>query len=397
MKLMSKIFVILALLIFSAVMAGGNVSADNYVDLDNHLIEWDEYLVLEVDFTQGSSAVIAIEISSTEPMDVWFIPDYSLVSLITDGKWYYYSGLSSSGSQVYNEFLNLDIGPDDWPHRTYYFVIMTYDLKVIRVDVECQVWIDYDGDGLCGPNDEIPLIDNDWLEALEDRLAGMESNLTLNHQWVTENITALSLTLDDLGNSISDEFLILRDDLDLKISGLLGELEILRVDIRDGLENNVAGLLEKTAILQSLLSTLEIQISEVCNTMDETMVSMESEIAALSEALNTTDEWLQDVENYMMVRMASLDANLSMLHYATGELDYVLVELDGREKENNDARTLEIQNAQTDIEKAQEDIKKALDEAEAARTVGMVTGVVGILLAVAAIVMVGRIKREAGI
>lgn len=393
MRTISKVLVFLALLIFTVIVAGGSVNADNYVDLENHPIEWDEYLVLEVDFTQGSSAVIEIQISSTEPMDVWFIPDHSLVSLITDGEWYYYNGLSSSGDQVYNEFLNLDIGPDDWPRRTYYFVVMTYDLTAIRVDVECQVWIDYDGDGLCGPNDEIPLINNDWLEALEDRLSGMESNLTLNHQWVMENITLLSSALDDLGNITSDEFLILRDDLDLKFSGLLGELENLRVDILDGLENNVTDLQEKIVILKSSISTLEMQISEICNTMDEITGSIESEITAMSEALNTTDEWLQDLEDYIMVRLADLDTEINE---ARTELNRDLIELSDRERDNNAASAEGNKLARADLKGTQEDIEDALVEAEAARTIGLVVGLIGVILAVVSIIMVIRIKRESG-
>ena len=390
MKPMSKILVLLALLIFSVVMASGGVVADNHAEVNDRDIEQGEYLLLEADFTHGSSAFVDIEIASVNSMNVYFIPGDSIGGFISGGTWYKWTTYSVSGVYTYDMLFTLDLGTDDWLHQTNYFVIEPSGIDTITVDVGYHVWIDYDDDGLYGDEDDDPIINKYWAEGIENRLAGMESNLTLNCQWMMENITALSSSLGNLEGSISDEFLIIRDDLDLKFSGLLGELETLRVDIWDGLENNVTSLQEKITTLRSLLSTLEIQISEICNTMDETTGSIESEIVALSDALNTTDEWLQDLEDYIMVRMASLDTELND---GVTTLNRDLIELSDREKDNNFASAEGNKAARAVLKEAQEDIENALDEAEASRKIGLVTGLIGIILAVVAIVLIIRSKK----
>ncbi len=390
MKKMSKILIFLALLIFSAVMASGSVVADNHAEVNDRDIEQGEYLLLEADFTHGSSVIVDIEIASINSMNVYFIPGDSFGGFISGGTWDKWTTYSVSGVYTYDMLFTLDLGTDDWLHQTNYFVIEPSGIDKITVDVGYHVWIDYDNDGLYGDDDDYPMLNYYWMGDIEDRLAVMETNLALNHQWVMENITGLSSSLDNLEGSISDEFLIIRDDLDLKFSGLLGELETLRVDIWDGLENNVTSLQEKITTLRSLLSTLEIQISEICNTMDETTGSIESEIVALSEALDNTDEWLQDVEDYMLIRMSSLDAELND---GVTALNRDLVELSDREKDNNFASAEGDKAARAVLKEAQEDIENALDEAEASRKIGLVTGLIGIILAVVAIVLIIRSKK----
>ena len=387
MKSMSKILIFLAVLIFSAVMASGIVVADNHAEINDREIEQGEYLLLEVDFTHGSFGVVDIEIASVGLMNVYFIPGDSLGGFISGGTWDKWTTYSVFEVYSYDMLFTLDLGTDDWWHQTNYFVIEPSTPSKIVVDVEYYVWIDYDNDGLYGDDDDYPMLNYYWMGDIEDRLGVMESNLTINNQWVMENVTALSSALDDLDDSISDEFLILRDDLDLKFSDLLGELETLRVGIWDGLESNVTGLQEKIVILQSLLSTLEIQISEVCNTMDETI---ESEITVLSEALNTTNEWLKEVEDYTMVRLASLDTEINE---ASTEFNQDLVELSDKERDNNAASAEGNKLARADLRETQEDIENALAEAETSRKIGLITGLIGIILAVVAIVMIIRSKK----
>ena len=215
MRTISKIIIFLAVLIFSAVMASGSVVADNHADVNDREIEQGEYLLLEVDFTHGSSAFVDIEVASVNPMNVYFIPGDSLGGFISNGSWYAWTGYSEFGIYSYDMFFTLDTGTDDWLHQTNYFAIEPSGIDKITVDVRYHVWIDYDDDGIYGDEDDNPLINKYWLEGIENRLAGMESNLTLNYQWVIENVTGLSLALDDLEVNTSDEFLILRDDLDL--------------------------------------------------------------------------------------------------------------------------------------------------------------------------------------
>jgi uncharacterized phage infection (PIP) family protein YhgE len=284
----------------------------------------------------------------------------------------------------------LDLGTDDWWHQTNYFVIEPSTPSKIVVDVEYYVWIDYDNDGLYGDDDDYPMLNYYWMGDIEDRLGEIESNHDLNHQWVMENITALSSALDDLDNSISDEFLIIRDDLDLKFSDFLGEMESLSIDIQDRVDGNVTGLQENITSLKSLLSTLETQVYEVYGPMNEMIGSIESEIAALSDALNNTNEWLQDVDDYMLIRMAGLDTKLNEV---STEFNQDLVKLSDKERDNNAASAEGNKLAREALRKTQEDIENALDEAETSRKIGLVTGLIGIILAVMAIVMIIRSKK----
>ncbi len=387
MKTRSKILVFLALLIFSVVMASGGVVADNHAEINDREIEQGEYLLLEADFTHGSSVIVDIEIASINSMNVYFIPGDSLGGFISGGTWDKWTTYSVSGVYTYDMLFTLDLGTDDWLYQTNYFVIEPSGIDTITVDVRYSVRIDYDNDGLYGNDDDYPMLNYYWMGDIEDRLAVMESNLALNHQWVMENITGLSLSLDNLEGSTSDEFSILRDDLNLKISGLLGELENLRVDVWDGLENNVTSLQKNITSLQSLLSTLEIQVYELCDSMNGTI---ESEITALSEALNNTDVRLQEVKDYMLVRMASLDTELNDGAIA---LNRDLVELSNRERDNNAVSAEGNKLARADLRETQEDIENALAEAETSRKIGLVTGLIGIILAVVAIVLILRSKK----
>ncbi len=453
MKLMTKILVFLAVLIFSAVMASGSVNADNYVSLNAHQMDSDDYLILEFDFTQGDSVYVDIDIQTIysgelHKVIVRLMPQASLGPIMTGGTLWHYNGYASGIVANYDKTFIMD--SDDWPYQTYYFVVMTGYINTVWLDVELSVLVDYDGDGLYGSEDSTPLVNDDWLANLEDRITGIESNLTLRNQWVMENITALSsdlsdkyrwtmenitalsTALDEFKDNTSDEFSnlrieldreisILRDDLDQEVSILLTGLEDLRVEmlaqdseLRNDLEDNVTVLRENITVLQSLLATLETQIYEVCDSMNETTMSMglelEAEIAALSEALNTTDGWLQEVEDGFQsdlenvsaevdlleswafvssTRLNNVDANLSLLYGAMYTVEKDLVELDNREFRNNDARVLEAQ-------KAQEDIEDALAEAKTARMAGVVMGLVGIILAIVAIVGVARVKSGDG-
>lgn len=389
MRTMSRVLVFAALMIF-VIMAIGSVNADNCIDLDDHTIEWGEYLVLEVDLTQGSSVVMELEFSSTGPMDVWFIPDYSLVSLITDGDWYHYGSLSSSNVYTYNKFLNLDLGTDDWWYRTYYFVITTHDLNTIDVDVDCLVWVDYDGDGVCGPDDEFPLVNDDWLEALETRLVGIEDNITLDYTYLSGLIDNLITGADAFEENVSDEISDLWMNLEQEVSSLLVGLEDIRVEIlsRDGgLEGNISSLQSGLASIQSSLLSLNLSLAELD-------FETEADLQLLKEGIIASFDNLSKLKDELRLEVKNIDANLSTLRDATYEFELELVNLDDREKENNDARVQESQLTQMDLEKVQEDIENTLAEAQAARTIGIVMGFIGIILAVVAILFVWKTRDK---
>ena len=426
MKPTSKILFFLAVLIFSAVMASECVNAENEIVLDNWRINvfrsstsshwFCDVLMLEIDFTQGDSALVEIDVdvvNNSKPITV-ALGQYIGERWSSQGNiGFFVVDSTFTADEVYSYNKQFQMTSDEWYHGTYYFLICPsgfWELtdEVIYVDVNFSVKIDYDGDGLYGSNDDHPYFNEAWISDLE-------YNITLNHQYIVtlgEYITNLSVALEDFEDNTSAEFASLRAEAYQVWNQVIDLSEVLRSEmlaqddeLRKELKDNVTGLRENITALQSLLSTLEIQVYEVCDSMNETTVSMglelEGEITALSEALNTTDEWLQEVEVQLETNLASTndrigeveDDMLGRLAVAKTEFNLALIELDGKEKENNDARMLEIQDAQMDIENAQEDIEDALDEARAARTVGLVTGLVGIILAIVAIVLIIRSKK----
>ena len=462
MKPMTKILIFLAVLIFSAVMGSASVIADNEIVLDDWKIdsssEYIGYLLLEIDFTQGDSALVDIDVDSvvfhpTRPMSVYFLQEIGGKKYIQErGEVTLFRNANPAytAKGVYNYEKRFTMMPDAWNRGTYCFWIYAYNFEDIYVDVNFSVLIDYDGDGLYGDKDINPTTNDNWLSELEDRLRGIDTNISLNYEWAMENITSLSSSLIDNVRVIYSSLDALQLDLEERMDGIESDvvlkyqwvienitalssgLDVLQSDLdefkssiqdevwnqaidlsklRDAMVDNVTGLRESIMVLQLLLSTLEVQVYEVCDSMNETTMSMglelEAEIAALSEALNTTDGWLQEVEDGFQsdlenvsaeidllesgattssIRLNNVDADLSVLHGETYSLEKELNELDDREEENNDARLLEAQ-------KTQEDIEDALAEAKAARTVGLVTGLVGIILAIVAIVMTVRSKK----
>lgn len=379
MKPTSKILVFLALLIFSAVMVGEDVNADNEVVLDNWKIRtydsssdgFIECLILEIDFTQGDSALVDIVISSDKLMDVWLLQKVGMI--------FYSQGSKPISMTVGDSTLSVERVPsynkqfkmtsDEWYHGTYYFYIIASYQEDIYVDVDFSVLIDYDDDGLYGDEDVNPTTNDTWLKELEDRLNGI--NISLNYEWVMENITALSLDLDEFKSSIRDE--VWNQAIDLS-------------ELRTAIN-------ETTIYLNQSLADLELETGMEFDVLHEYVVNIYNNLHILEAELGVQIEGINsEVSAIWLWNNESL--NQTMIE---------LIALDNREWANNAANVqefqsarLELREAQEDILTAQDDIEDALDEAKAARTTGVVMGLVGIILAIVAIVLVVRIKSGDG-
>jgi len=398
MKPTSKILVFLAVLIFSAVMASESVNADNEVVLDDFFISADlstsnwhyDFLLLEIDFTQGDSALVNIDVDvvSNEEMSVFFAQQlkvrYSSSRSSSEPMWTTYPVFTAQCVVSYNKQFTMT--PDVWNRGTYYFFIKGYGYEEIYVDVDFSVLIDYDGDGHYGDRDFNPTTNYYWLKALEDRLRGIDDKI----KWTMENITGVSSALSDNVKEIN-----------LKLYTLQLELDEFKSSIQDEVWNQAIDLSELSKSLDSLQSTLLLLNLSLAELDLET--GMEFDI--LHEYVVNIYNNLHILEVELGVQIDEINTEVAAIwNWNNENLNQTTIELialNNREWANNAANVQEFESArltlreaQEDIENAQEDIEDALDEAKAARTVGLVTGLVGIIIAIVAIIGVARINHR---
>ena len=423
MKPMSKILIFLAVLIFSAVMVSECVNADNEIVLDDWKLGayrsssywYYDFLLLEIDFTQGDSAFVEIDVyvvpqwpsNTTERMTVNLVR-YLGERLDSQGTnpIFVIANPNFTARGAIRISWNFIMYSDEWQHGIYHILIYpTNWVKLncvdIYLDVNFHVGIDYDGDGLYGSDDDQPYFNDTWISELETRLVGIRDLIAGNYIYLWTLISNLTTELNEFKDNTSVEFSILRTELEQEVSDLLAKLEFDRI-VSMG----------QDADIQSFLTTLELQVYDVFDSMNETtmslnlmMTELEFETGKVSDVLRESIVGiynnLQILEAELGVRIDEVDSEVADIWYWNNESLNETIQLYNEDRQelaaleqkvinNNAANARDNQLSRQNLREVQEDIEDALDEAKAARMVGLITGLVGIILAIVAIIMVVR-------
>lgn len=330
---MRKILLIMLLSIIAICAVPGIVTADNEIVLDDFELRsyesssywYREYLLLEIDFTQGNSALVNINVEVTAK-----IPMSVLLVRYAGERWYSQGSIpifvtvdsTFTAERVYSYKKQFTMTPYEWDRGTYYFLIwgnLTHGK--IYVDVDFSVMIDYDGDGVYAHEDmrfhDInPTTNDTWMKEIKNRLSGIDTSISLNYKWVMENITELSSSLTDKAKEIYSNLDTLQSNLeermvDIEVNATLTYLLLME---------NISTLTTELRELDDVISLSFFTLLSKYQWAMENVTELQSDLSDLSDFKSNIEYevWnqaidLEELQKSLVVNITSLLLLLSTL------------------------------------------------------------------------------------
>lgn len=366
--------IVLLIMIGIILAVSAEAEADNVGEIDDYRLMSFDFLLVEIDFTEGESVWIDIKVQSNKTIDIIMMPQDSLGPLIGGGfRW-------AISDYSYFNTVSLDqhfiMSNDRFPNMVYYYFIEPPPYESIRVTIKYKALVDYDGDGLYGKQDDAPFVNSMWSSNVSGRIEHLENLSGIssdNIRLLQDSILSLSTNVTQYQKHVDDEFATMRATIQINLDYLL--------DIMDNVLN--------------LHLDLEDGIFEYHNSVNLSLLDMRSELTDLAEEIATVDSGLQKDLQRLNDRLDELEERL-------GTVEQQILDLEkNQEDQYTELRTaidnLDVRES-TDIlqtgQSVDDNHDAAISAANDARNIGVVVGLIGIVLAAICLLLIRRLTEE---